>query len=174
VQGPRAPPAASADSSSSSRGSSGSSSSGSSSALTKQLADASLAQAQRALSAAHVALLLLDAPRMLETDRVRGVRLRGMVRARRGRRCTVRVVYAPVTFGAAVLPRTRTHTHAPPQALSRLEMQLASLAIDNGKALVIGLNKADAVPGGRPAAEALRDQVRAACARRGLGISHGG
>lgn len=39
--------------------------------LGKQLADASLAQARRALSACHVAVLLLDAPRLMVTEQVR-------------------------------------------------------------------------------------------------------
>jgi hypothetical protein len=38
---------------------------------TKVLADASLAQAKRALSAVHVAVLLLDAPRLLTVGQVR-------------------------------------------------------------------------------------------------------
>jgi hypothetical protein len=46
------------------------------------------------------------------------------------------------------------------QAITRLELQLAGLALAQGKALVVGLNKADAVPGGPAAAEALREQVR--------------
>jgi hypothetical protein len=41
--------------------------------LGKQLADASLAQARRALSACHVAVLLLDAPRLMVTEQVRRV-----------------------------------------------------------------------------------------------------
>lgn len=40
-----------------------------------------------------------------------------------------------------------------------MELQIAGLALSQGKALVIGLNKADAVPGGATAAEALREQV---------------
>lgn len=39
--------------------------------LVKQLADASLVAARRALGACHVAVLLLDAPRLLEIERVR-------------------------------------------------------------------------------------------------------
>lgn len=39
--------------------------------LGKQLADASLAQARRALSACHVVVLLLDAPRLLTIQQVR-------------------------------------------------------------------------------------------------------
>uniref|UniRef100_A0A383WHR0 GTPase Der n=1 Tax=Tetradesmus obliquus TaxID=3088 RepID=A0A383WHR0_TETOB len=88
----------------------------------KVLADASLLQARRALSAVHVAVLLLDAPRLL-------------------------------TIG---------------QAITRLELQLAGLALQQGKALVIGLNKADAVPGGAAAAEALREQVAEALEARFL------
>jgi GTP-binding protein len=45
------------------------------------------------------------------------------------------------------------------QAITRLELQLAGLALTQGKALIIGLNKADAVSGGPAAAEALREQV---------------
>jgi hypothetical protein len=39
--------------------------------LPKVLADASLLQAKRALSAVHVAVLLLDAPRLLTIGQVR-------------------------------------------------------------------------------------------------------
>jgi hypothetical protein len=38
--------------------------------LGKQLADASLVQARRALNACHVAVLLLDAPRLLTIQQV--------------------------------------------------------------------------------------------------------
>jgi GTP-binding protein len=51
------------------------------------------------------------------------------------------------------------HTLLQLQAITRLELQLAGLALTQGKALVIGLNKADAVLGGPAAAEALREQV---------------
>ncbi|KAF6253477.1 hypothetical protein COO60DRAFT_1643110 [Scenedesmus sp. NREL 46B-D3] len=96
------------------------------------LADAALAQAKRALSAVHVAVLLLDAPRLLTIGQV--CRLVTRLGSRGG--------------GAAAQ-----------HAITRLELQLAGLALAQGKALVIGLNKADAVPGGPAAAEALREQV---------------
>jgi predicted GTPase len=46
-----------------------------------------------------------------------------------------------------------------PQAITRLELQLAGLALDQGKALVVALNKSDLVPGGPTAAEDLQEQV---------------
>lgn len=45
------------------------------------------------------------------------------------------------------------------QALTRLELQLAGMVIDQGKALVVALNKSDAVPGGAAAAADLQEQV---------------
>lgn len=40
-----------------------------------------------------------------------------------------------------------------------MELQLAGMALTQGKALVVALNKADAVPGGPAAAEGLREEV---------------
>lgn len=45
------------------------------------------------------------------------------------------------------------------QAVTRLELQLAGMALSQGKALIVALNKADAVPGGPAAAEDLREEV---------------
>lgn len=45
------------------------------------------------------------------------------------------------------------------QALTRLELQLAGMVIDQGKVLVVALNKSDAVPGGAAAATDLQEQV---------------
>jgi GTP-binding protein len=45
------------------------------------------------------------------------------------------------------------------QVMTKLELQMASLALSQGKALVIALNKADAIPGGLTAAVELRDKV---------------
>ncbi|KAF8067139.1 der [Scenedesmus sp. PABB004] len=112
TQGPTAPPPAQAQAQAP-QGGRGGDGNGGERPLAKQLADASLAQARRALGAAHVAVLLLDAPRLLEVG----------------------------------------------QAITRLELQLAGLALAQGKALVVGLNKADAVPGGARGAEALRERV---------------
>lgn len=53
--------------------------------------------------------------------------------------------------------------------MTRLELQIASLAINHGKALIIGLNKSDAVPGGQAAAAALREQVADMLDRRFIG-----
>jgi GTP-binding protein len=45
------------------------------------------------------------------------------------------------------------------QAVTRLELQLADMALTQGKALILALNKSDAVPGGAAAAKELQDQV---------------
>jgi hypothetical protein len=63
---------------SSSSSSSGSSSSGT--GLSKQLADASLAQAKRALGSVHVVVLMMDGTRTLETNQVRPRGLRCLQR----------------------------------------------------------------------------------------------
>jgi septal ring-binding cell division protein DamX len=56
--------------------------------LGKQLADASLTQARNALSACHVVVLLLDAPRLLTLQQVRvaGAKSGGLESATRGPR----------------------------------------------------------------------------------------
>eukprot|EP00775_Hariotina_reticulata_P006377 gene6377-6609_t len=45
------------------------------------------------------------------------------------------------------------------QVMTKLELQMANLALSQGKALVVALNKADAIPGGLTAAAELRDKV---------------
>jgi GTP-binding protein len=45
------------------------------------------------------------------------------------------------------------------QAITRLELQLADMAIRQGKALILALNKSDAVPGGAAAAKQLQGEV---------------
>lgn len=50
------------------------------------------------------------------------------------------------------------HPHTQ-QAITRLELQLADMAITQGKALVIAINKSDAVPGGPAVAQDLQTQV---------------
>jgi hypothetical protein len=44
-----------------------------------------------------------------------------------------------------------------------VELQLASLAVGEGKALLVALNKADAVKGGPPAAAKLLAAVQQVC-----------
>lgn len=138
--------------------------------LGKQLADASLVQARRALNACHVAVLLLDAPRLLTIEQV------GLGLVARACCCVVSWIHRvcascfvfhwlplcaqhmpTITPLTAAAPSPAAPLH--PQALTRLELQLAGMALAQGKALIVALNKADAVQGGPAAAEDLREEV---------------